>query len=61
MVERQWGKDYKILRREGQYHLSLIEKKAIHEEGDSKKLRERAMRSLKIWVKSKEKVSELKG
>lgn len=43
MVERQWGKDYKILRREGQYHLSLIEKKAIHEEGDSKKLREREL------------------
>lgn len=61
MVERQWGKDCKILRRKGQYDLSLIEKKATHEEGDSKKLRARAIRSLKIWMKSKEKVSELKG
>lgn len=42
MVERQWGKNYKILRREWQYGLSLTGKKTKHEEGESKKTREKS-------------------
>lgn len=40
-MERQWGRDCSILRREWQYSLSWTEKEATYEEGDSKYLRER--------------------
>lgn len=63
MMEKQWGKDCKILRREWQYGLRWTEKEATYEEGDSEKLRERYQEAKELeevkgaseWTKGLEK------